>query len=422
VIVVGAFSILASARRDRVGTARAQAMAWAFIWFLIIPLCSIIPFPSGTLLGDLAVELKRLCGWIAPSSPLSLATHYAWINERSSEQFSEQVAIMLALQAALIGLAILRAASGLRLRDRHVFSWDPYHGFRPPVGDDPVFWREYTLPYRGARQPLILIQVRQVMILLRLIVITAFQLVTWSFVVAVPLGMTIATARYGYLAFLELARDGYFPTGAAPARDQFNLLIRAVTGLLAVIPVASLPAITTGRITIERDRKTWEGLLTTPLTGAEILSSKMRVGTKAFWRSCRWLIPLWVLGILAGSLHPLTAILAAVELPLAGWAGAAIGVWLGVRPSSNLTTTANSHVAIASLGLGAIVGTTVLALLCSHRELVAFATGDIRLRTAVIAWLLSTPLALGVIASVLTRRTFQRFDEWIGRPHRARAI
>ena len=418
VIVVGGFSILASARRDRVGTARAQAMAWAFIWFLMIPLCSIIPFKSGTVWGALAVELKRLCGWIAPSSPLSLATHYAWIHDRTGDAFHAQVAIMVALQVAMIMLAILGAASGLRLRERHAFSWDPYCGFRPPVGDDPLFWRKYTLPYRGARQPLIVIRARQVVILLRLIVISISQIAAMALAIAAQVGVAIATAHYGYVAFLELARDGYLPAGPTDARYEFNILIRAVTAVLAIVPIASLPAMTTGRVTIERDKKTWDGLLMTPLTGPEIMTSKMNVATRGLWKSARWLIPLWALGILVGSLHPLPMILAAVELPLATRAGLALGTWLGIRPGSALTTTANSHAAMASLGIGIVVGATEFLLLSSHSALAEFTTWDLWLQMFVIACLLTTPILLGMIALFLTRSTFRHFDEWVGRPYR----
>jgi hypothetical protein len=418
VTVAGAFSILASARRDRVGSARAQAMSWAFLWFLMIPICSIVPISTGTVWRDVLRELPRLCGWIAPSSPLSLVTRSGWINDRSGQVLQEQIFVMLVFQGALIGLAVLWAAPGLRLRGLHGNSPDSRQGFRPPVGDDPVFWREYTLPYRGARYPLILLQARHVVILLRLIVVTALQAVGWAFVVAIPVGLATATARFGYLALLEMVRDGNVPTGAAPARDQFNLLIRFVTGVLAVIPIASLPAIVTGRVTIERDKQTWDGLLLTPLTGVEILSSKMRVSAVGLWKSSRWLIPIWGLGIVVGSLNPLTALLAAIELPLAAWLGMSLGAWLAVRPASALTTTANSHAALVSLGLGIIVGASVLALLCSHRDLAVFATWNIWLRAIVAAALAVTPPVLAWIASTLRRRTFNRFDEWVGRPHR----
>jgi ABC-type Na+ efflux pump permease subunit len=419
VVVSGGLSILASARRDRVGAARAQALSWAFMWFLIIPLCTLIPARSGTLWGDLAVELKGLCAWIAPSSPLSLATRYAWFFSQGPGALTEQVVTMLALQAALVVLAVIGAAASLRLREPRPDWWDPYRGFRPRVSDDPIFWREFELPFRGAMQPLIMVQARQVVILLRTLLIVIFRLVGMAIAIAVPIGILIGTTRFGYLAFLELARDGYTTASPSPARGQFNYFIRFVTWILALVPLLVLSAMTTARITIERDKKTWDALLTTPLTGAEILSAKMRVSARGFWNSSRWLIPLWLLGILAGSVNPLTALLAAVELPLAARACLALGAWLGVRPGSGLTSTANSYSALVSLGLGAVVGLTVLVLLCSNQELAEFWIWDIRLRAIVVASLLAFPMLLGALAWILTRLTCCRFDDWVGRPHRS---
>ena len=244
------------------------------------------------------------------------------------------------------------------------------------------------------------------------------QILVMTLVVAVPIGLVIATARYGYFAFLELARDGYFPEGPAPARGEFNLFIRGVTGFLALIPLLTVPAMTTARVTIERDKKTWEGLLMTPLTGAEILSAKMRVSAPRAMGFFSVAYPALDTGNPGGLAAPLTALVAAVELPLAAWASMALAVWLAVRPRSILTAAANSHAATASMAVGAIVGPTVVALLCSHSELAWFGTWDIRVRIIIAAILLVLPLLLGIIAWTVMRRTFHRFDEWVGRPHR----
>ena len=83
-----------------------------------------------------------------------------------------------------------------------------------------------------------------------------------------------------------------------------------------------------------------------------------------------------------------------------------------------MTTTANSHAATASMAVGDVVGPSVLALLCPQSELAAFGTWDIRARLTIVAILLVLPLLLGIVAWTLMRRTFHRFDEWVGRPHR----
>ncbi len=81
--------------------------------------------------------------------------------------------------------------------------------------------------------------------------------------------------------------------------DQLDLFIRAVTFVLGMLPMIFAGAVA-DRIMVERSKKTWESLLTTPLTGAEILSSKMRVAARYIWTAARGLIPLWLLGIVCG--------------------------------------------------------------------------------------------------------------------------
>jgi hypothetical protein len=120
-------------------------------------------------------------------SPLSLATRNAWFNDNGGHALKTQVDVILASRAALIGLSTLGEASGARVRGRHGMSWYPRQGFRPPVGDDPICWREYTLPFRAARQPLSLIQARHVLNFLRQLVVTALPFLAWAVAVGYPL-------------------------------------------------------------------------------------------------------------------------------------------------------------------------------------------------------------------------------------------
>jgi hypothetical protein len=263
-----------------------------------------------------------------------------------------------------------------------------------------------------------IIQARYWLIHLRLLVILSFRFLISTAALAVPIGLTIATARYSYSAFQELASLQSSSSDLFLARREFNYFIRGGTAFLALLPLFIITAMTTSRITIERDKQTWEVLLTTPLTGAEILSAKMRPMAWAFWRSTRWLIPIWLLGILCGSLHPWGAMLAAVELALAAWLALVLGAWLGVRPGSPLTIVASSPSTSASVGVLAISGPFVLLLLGSREELAEFGTWDLGLRVAVVAAVLAALALLGFTAWTLTRRTYRKFDEWVGRPHR----
>ena len=418
-IVAGSLAILASARHDRAASAMGEAVGWTMLWLVGLPLVARKPVRSGTLWGDLLVELRRLCSWIAPSSPLSLLTNPSWLTGGGIGALPERLVTMLVLQAVLIVLALGAAVGCLRLREPHPHSWDAHRGYRPPVGDDPIFWREYTLPWRGNRLPIVVMLARQMLIVLRAILLLLLQLVSLAIAVLVSIGLVIGAGWFGYLAGREVWDHGYgsFASGTFQARDHLNLFIRGVTGLLGLIPLVYVPAGLAGRFTIERDKKTWEPLLTTPLTGAEILSSKLRVTVRSLWPAVRWLIPLWVLGIACDALHPLGVLIAAVELPLAAWAGLALGTWLGLRPGST-TQAANSASALWSLGLMLLGGLWIVAPLCSGRELARIQAYDDRLFWLALVVLLAAALTMGTFARLLTRRCFQHFDEWVGRPHR----
>ena len=71
-------AILASASRDQSGQARASAMTWIFGWLLVPPVVSMFPIPSGSFWGDLLIEIRQACSFVAPSSPVSLLTDRAW--------------------------------------------------------------------------------------------------------------------------------------------------------------------------------------------------------------------------------------------------------------------------------------------------------------------------------------------------------
>jgi hypothetical protein len=379
---------------------------------------ALLPVRSGTLWGDLLVEIRRLASWIAPSSPLSLLTDPFWFAGPAGDTLPPRLATMLALQAAAIALAMAGAVAGLRLREPHPRTWDLHRGYRPPVGDDPIFWREYVLPWRGSRLPMFVIYARQMLIMIRALLVLTLSMFFLAVGIIGPLGIVLAAGWFGYYAFREQWGLGTSPAGSHEARDQFNLLVRGVTFMLGVLPMTGVVATLAGRITFERDRKTWEPLLATPLTGPEILRSKMRVTARSVWDAGRWLIPLWLLGIVCGAVHPIGAIAAAAGAILGTWLGLALGIRSAIRPGVT-TPSANSSAAIWSIALMVVGGLTVIVPLTSGRELAEMSAFDARLPGLAAAGLAAALLAMAGQARRLTRRCFARFDEWVGRPHRA---
>jgi ABC-type Na+ efflux pump permease subunit len=415
--VAGGLGILASSGSGRAAAAGGQAVARTMIW-LGLPLAGLIPVRSGTLVGDILVELRQLAVWVAPSSPLSLLTDPSWCSGPGSiaGPLRDRLATMMALQAALIALAMAGAVAGLRLREPHPTSWDPHRGYRPPVGDDPIFWREYDLPRRGSRRPTVIVLAHRLLIVIRALLLLALQAVFLVAAMAIALGLVLGTGWFAYFAFREYWGIDPPPAWAAGPRDHFNGFIRTVSAFLGL--AAMVGAITViDRIMIERHKKTWESLLTTPLTGREILTSKIRAITRSLWLAARWLVPLWLLGIVCGAVHPLGAALGAAGLAAGTGLNLALGIRIALRPGATTQSVASSTVlwtpALVAIGL-----VTVVVPLCSPRELDGLRSHDARLPWLLAAGLVAASLAMAALAWFLIRHCFERFDEWAGRPHR----
>ena len=262
--------------------------------------------------------------------------------------------------------------------------------------------------------PLVLIGLRLVWISIRAILINLLSLIGALVIVVVPLGILVASIYYGAEAFRELRAFGYGPEGTFEARTHFNLVIRAATGMLAFLAAMMAPSLVAARFTIERDKKTWDAFLTTPLTGEETLRSKARVSTFGIWQAARPLPILWVVGIALGVVTWWGVVLAAVDLVLLVWLGVVLGLDLGVRPRTKTAITNRS--ALISMALSVAHAPVLLGAFASPRELAFLAAQDPRIRWAVVLVGLAVPIATALLAWRSGRRTFERFDEWVGRP------
>ena len=409
-----ALAIQSSARHAQAGTAKALATASTFGWLIVVPALTRMPVRTGDLWAELLSLLKAACDLIAPSSPLSLVTDTRWYNTPGG--LEKRIALMVALQAGFGLLLIARAAGSLHAREPNPNWTDPTRGYRPPCGDDPIYWREYTLPTRRGAGALIVIRLRYVAILIRAILMSVLTLVGAVLVLAVPIGLLIATIHYVSAAFRELWRHGYGPGGPFDARSDFNWVVRAATGLLAFMPALGLANLVSSKIVAEKDKKNWDVLLTTPLEGDEIVRSKAR----AAWHGIReWSLAapaFWALGLACGVVTSLGVALAAIDLALFAWASLAIGLSMSLRPGE--TSIASSRITTATMLLFAAHAPLLYAALASPRELAAFADWDATWHRGAAVAGLTILIATGILAHRMTRHVFIRFDEWVGRPSR----
>ena len=409
-------AVFASARCQKSGSAKALAMVLTWAWLLGPPVLAIIPAGGGNLLAEAFAPIGSACAWIAPSSPVSLAMPPFRASAGGIDPLRERAGWMLGTQAALSVPLLIAATRALGRRSGRPPIADPARDGRPPCGDDPVFWRESALPNRPGAPSRPLTLVRMWLTAIRQIAAALLGLALLTLVLAIPTAILAACGYYAARAFAEQWRFGLGSSGPFIERAAFNLVIRIVAGFSGFLWLISMAAGAAARITTERDKQTWTSLLTTPLTGREILVGKMRATARTFRPVAGTAAVLVALGVACGSLNPLGAVWVAADLPIAAWAGIAVGTWLGARPGT--TAAASSHAAMASLGLAALHLPLILLALASAPEVASFGAMAGWIRLVVYSGLLWVPPATAWLAWAVTRRTFARFDEWADRPRR----
>jgi ABC-type Na+ efflux pump permease subunit len=203
---------------------------------------------------------------------------------------------------------------------------------RPPVGDDPIFWRErYTNRARGLARLLDLV--------VYLGIAAAIAYPTWFF--GKP--ALVEVWNHGYASgstsverpeFNLIVR--FFPNSATglaadQSRIDFNVLLRFITVFFSLFVGATAAALGADGIAAERLRETWGSLIATPLTARDILWAKTLA---TFWR-LRWIVGtmvvLWTLGLIAGAIHPLGFVLSVLVLFSWTWFMIAWGMLCAIK-------------------------------------------------------------------------------------------
>lgn len=441
--------------RRAVGYAILLMMGWAYL-----PLLASVILPRLWPWG---------MGWVGPvgwwmidTSPIGLLAHLTGLKQRGT--FVEATLRMIAWELA--GGGALLAWTALRFRaicravdDREGRRW--LRGLRrlatarrPPCGDDPVLWYE-TYNTRGVGP-----------------IMRRFNQGVGA---ACLLAFAAVIAWFAVPAFAELARLGYGPAArgsgglelhpfvralagfkAAPAavppgmaRVEFNAVLRTVSALILSLLPLVLAGFAAEGIAGERVRDTLSGLLTTSLTGREILLGKALgvLRRVQFWPIL--LVVLWTLGLLSGAVHPLGFLAALAGLAVSTWFVLALGtygsLWADdLKQASHRVTAPTTLVAFGGIVPLIVPRALTSALLGAaspswHCYLALASYDDVR---DALAGLPYAPLAaagvdsgegfgmvaltclLGwgaqaVAAFVLTRASLRGFDAAVGRPVRA---
>jgi hypothetical protein len=369
---------------------------------------------------------------------------------------------MCGLQVAGAAVLILGAIVRLRPAFRVNFGGDggplarrlsrPAWRFRPrpPVGDDPILWREMHTSRGGI----------------------VSQLIGQSIALAVLAAVGYVTFFFASRAFVELWHHGYTAVASTTERPELNLVLRlflddsgphvpvdaarldfnlflrfAACSILFMLALVS-SGIAIELIVTERAKETWNSLLATPLSPREILLSKLRV---AIWRLRGLgmiLSVLWTLGLLSGAIHPLglvvavlltatsTALFLVFGLRAAVRAkdhstayGGVLGLTLPSTLSSGLPYLLPAGISSALWGAGSAPFVAWLSLV-SYREVHSLfqlpvypALQWINLDSAGGPLVAALTCLIGIVAPALAawwmwNNTVANFDRWVGRPSR----
>ena len=193
---------------------------------------------------------------------------------------------------------------------------------RPPCGEDAILWKERYATPPGKLGRLLGIPITVVTGLLLSYILLEFAVV----------------------AFSEMSRYGFYPTPTMSgetlvgddrrgydAREQLILTIRSATIALSVLWMLSIAGSAAGSITSEQEEDTWISLVSTILTGPQIIRAKI---FGAIWRNrvpAFFMIGFWLVGMALGALHPLGFLAGLIELIVFGWFVAAVGTFFSLR-------------------------------------------------------------------------------------------
>jgi ABC-type transport system involved in multi-copper enzyme maturation permease subunit len=167
----------------------------------------------------------------------------------------------------------------------------------PPVGDNPVLWKEVFVD--GAARSGVLWRVMMVLV---------------AALVLVPAAMIF------YHHFVDRLGASWDRV----SRD-YNEWVRLSTGLVGTLVFFAVAIRAAGAVSGERDRDTWVSLLGTPVTADSVLWGKFWGCVFGQRRAVAFLAVLWSVALVFGGIHPaalpLMLLATAIYLPAFAWVG-----------------------------------------------------------------------------------------------------
>ncbi len=269
-----------------------------FVWLVVFPSLPTLLSATPGIPQEISDALGALIESVADSNPISVMNRAFGIFAGTPTTDWALVGRMVAIQTILGMVFGLLAAWRLRPsfrsiegRGQRMRRYVPRLFPRPPIGDNPLYWKEAFT----SRNPGIM------------------RILVRMFTAVLLGGLLLSLCYFGGLAILE------------GQREEFNLYTRVMTVVLLAFWLLALGSLSASTITSELEGETWISLLSTPLDHAEILRGKKLGVLRATAGFGVVLAVLWIAGILTGAVHPIAVGIVALEVSIYVWFALSLG-------------------------------------------------------------------------------------------------
>jgi hypothetical protein len=285
---------------------------------------------DANLLGHPGMAAMYL-GRIPEAMLFDRPTRAAWAWARLDRALPRVVGIQVACSAVFAVLAVLLLRpSRLGWRRRGLIGSGRSNRAaiapaRPPVGDDPMRWKECHASPRGPSAG------------------SRFAMVAFGALLIVPL---IGPARD---SALEWWRAWFGHATFIHARLSANESLRNVCAMLSLLGFAAVAATAATSVTGERERGTWISLTPTELTGRVVVRAKVAGAIRSLRGPACAFLWLWGIGLVSGSVHPIGVLAAALALFVFARYAAAVGVLISLVSRDSERALAGTFLALLAV-------------------------------------------------------------------------
>lgn len=297
------------------------------------------------------VLIATACDWVVASNPISaLMLTVNFVRGASpsaggvlsqADPFLWMVGLQLAQGMLLLLFAILALRPVFRRQEAgsQRLTWfstkrkRPNWAVRPACGVDAMIWKERYF----ARTD----------VLTKMVVLPATILLTVTLVLGGGLDEWVIHA------VKDLFSQGYF--AAANSGWLLNDSLKAISPYYVGLWLLAVAGATASSVTVEKEEDTWISLMSTPLTGREIVRGKI-LGAVWSLRGFGGLLSLlWLMGFVLGGIHPLGLLAGAVVVALLTWFVASLGIYASLKSRSTSRAMTSVIVCLVVLNGGYLV-------------------------------------------------------------------